>query len=456
MRKRQLAAVVRTDSPELVAELYRQRNDPKDRKGRTLLHYAAAVRRGAAEIIAALAAVGADLDAGDRNGLTALHHAARNENYAAFAALVGSGANPSLKDRRGRTPLQMLNRPGRYPHDAIARFTFGHPVMARGLLRTILPAGMVPDDADIRRIDGELVSHALSRTLRSDMILVLERKDAGPIAVIVEFQSGVDREMAERMASYRIELARTIRRNYGDLVDARGRVPFTVPVVVHTGSDAWDAVDDAESLTAPPNHPDLEIYRSPARYAVHDVQREDYSAYENNPAAAYFRLHRGDRAETLGAFEELERLLPLDKYRSLRHLLLTMTALGSEWFPEAALEGSPLMTGFAQHYDATVERANAADARANAADARANAADARANAADARIEAADARAEAAMAVQRELMADLAAERFGAETGERLKSVLDGIVDLKDLLDAKARVKASRSAEELFSYFERRH
>ena len=92
------------------------------------------------------------------------------------------------------------------------------------------------------------------------------------------------------------------------------------------------------------------------------------------------------------------------------------------------------MTGFAQHYDATVERANASDARANAS---------------------DARAEAAMAVQRELMADLAAERFDAETGERLKPVLDGIVDLEDLLDAKARVKASRSAEELFSYFERR-
>ena len=92
------------------------------------------------------------------------------------------------------------------------------------------------------------------------------------------------------------------------------------------------------------------------------------------------------------------------------------------------------MTGFAQHYDATVERANAAEARA---------------------EAADARTEVSTAAQRELMADLAAERFGAETGERLKPVLDGIVDLKDLMDAKARVKASRSAEELFSYFERR-
>ena len=72
----------------------------------------------------------------------------------------------------------MLDKPGRYPHDAIARFTFGYPVMARALLRTILPPGMVPDDADIRRVDGELVSHSLSRSLRSDMILILKRKNA--------------------------------------------------------------------------------------------------------------------------------------------------------------------------------------------------------------------------------------------------------------------------------------
>ena len=61
-----------------------------------------------------------------------------------------------------------------------------------------------------------------------------------------------------------------------------------------------------------------------------------------------------------------------------------------------------------------------------------------------------------MVAQREHLADLAAERFDAETGERLKSVLDGVVDLEELQDAKARVKASRSAGALFSYFEKRH
>ena len=435
MNGRQLADAVRTGSPESIAELFRRQNDPKDQDGQTLLHYV--IDRGdrAVEVIEALAAAGADLDAADNQGISPLHRAALDENYAAFAVLVECGANPFLPDRRGRTPLQMLNRPERYPHDAIARFTFGHPVMARGLLRTILPAGMVPDEAVIRRIDGELVSHALSRTLRSDTILVLERPDIRPVAVIVEFQSGVDREMAERMASYRTELARTIRRNHAELVGADGRIPFIVSAVVHTGTEPWNAVGDTDSLADPPEHPDLEFHRLHARYAVQDVQRTDYSRYEDNPAAAYFRLYRGDRADILRAAGELDKLLPLDKYRSLLHLLMTTAALGSRYFPEAALEGAPLMTGFAQHYDAAVERANAALERA---------------------EASDARTEASMASNRELMADLAAERFGAETGERLKSILDGIVDLEELQEAKAHVRASRTAGELFAYFDRRH
>ena len=101
-----------------------------------------------------------------------------------------------------------------------------------------------------------------------------------------------------------------------------------------------------------------------------------------------------------------------------------------------------LMTGFAQHYDAAVERALASDARANAAVERALASDARAN--------------AAVASSRELMAKLAAERFGAEAGERLKSMLDGIVDPEQFQEAVAHVAASRTAEELFAFFDKRH
>ena len=92
------------------------------------------------------------------------------------------------------------------------------------------------------------------------------------------------------------------------------------------------------------------------------------------------------------------------------------------------------MTGFAQHYDAAVERALASDARA---------------------EASDARADAAVALSRELLAKLAAERFGAEAGERLKSVLDGIVDPERFQEATAHVADSLTSDELFAFFDKR-
>ena len=57
-----------------------------------------------------------------------------------------------------------------------------------------------------------------------------------------------------------------------------------------------------------------------------------------------------------------------------------------------------------------------------------------------------------MLARREFMADPAAERFGAETGDRLKSALDAVVDHEEPLDAEVRVKASRSAQQLFSRF----
>ena len=63
--------------------------------------------------------------------------------------------------------------------------------------------------------------------------------------------------------------------------------------------------------------------------------------------------------------------------------------------------------------------------------------------------------DAAVASNRELLADLATERFDAEAGERLKSMLDGIVDPKEFQKAKAHVRTSRTAEELFAFFDKR-
>ena len=99
------------------------------------------------------------------------------------------------------------------------------------------------------------------------------------------------------------------------------------------------------------------------------------------------------------------------------------------------------MTGFAQHYDAAVERALASDARAEASDARAAES--------------DARAEGFRTSCCEFAANLVAARFGAEAGERLKTALDGIVDLDEFQKATVCVNASRTVEELFAYFDER-
>ena len=64
-----------------------------------------AARQGAREAVAALAEAGADLDATDPDGSTALALAAINGHADVVALLLESGANPNLADRTGMTPL---------------------------------------------------------------------------------------------------------------------------------------------------------------------------------------------------------------------------------------------------------------------------------------------------------------------------------------------------------------
>ena len=439
---RQLLDAVRTGSPESVADLFRRQNDPKHPDGRTLVHLA--VDLGKTATVEALAAAGADLDAADREGFSPLHHAARDAKYDAFAALVERGANPVLPDGRGCTPLRMLNRPERFPHDAMSRLVFRHPVMAKGLLRTLVPDRLAPEDAVVRMIDDELRSHELGRFPRSDVIFVVERPDARPFGVIVEFRAGVDIETAEIIAFHRAQLTMCIRANYAEYVSDDGRVPFIVTAAVYTGTDPWTAPEDADDLMGELDHPELEIYRTQQRYALHDVRRTDYSRFEDNPAAACFRLYRGDRDDVRRAAEELDRLLSRDEHRSLRRLLMTTAALGSGRFPEAALEGDPSMARFARHCDAGAVGVFAPDGGLEWAEA-----------AVARARTADAKAEESMISLRDLAVNFVAEAFDAETAERLKTLLDSIGDYDELLKAVAHVGVSNTPEKIFAFFDKR-
>ena len=446
---KQLRNAVAKDSAERVAELLRQGIDPgtRDRKGRTPLHIAVRRSGGSGRVIRALAAAGPDLDATDREGNSALHLAALRPNLIAYMTLVECGADPMLPNAEGLTPLSIMDRAVHpvTPSDAKYRFIFRHKPMGLGLLRLVLPPGMVGEDAEVTAVDGDLVSHTLSHELRSDLVLVLLREGARPVTVICEFQSGIDRDMAERMAAYRIETVRTVRRHHPELLGPDRRVPFTMGVVVHTGSGTWDAATDAAELMDPPDHPGLGIYRSPSAYSVIGVLGADLPDHPDNPAAAYFQLLRGDPELVLPAAQTLDRLLPLDKYRPLRHLLRLGVTLGvdAETYPgiKTALEGEPAMTPFAENFNRAV--AAARDAAAEAARERAEAARERAETARER-----ARADDALARERELVLDVVALRFDPEVARRVRPVLEAMDGPDAIYGVRSRAMASASAEDL--------
>src|SRR5258708_2044908 len=64
---------------------------------------ASASADGSLGVIEYLLANGADIDAADENGSTALMYAAGHKRRAAMALLLKRGADPDLKDNKGRT-----------------------------------------------------------------------------------------------------------------------------------------------------------------------------------------------------------------------------------------------------------------------------------------------------------------------------------------------------------------
>jgi len=73
----------------------------------------AAVARGDAAQVVALAREGADPDAADRAGWTGLHLAAETGDLTLARALLEAGAHPDLRSRARGTPLDVAERAGR-------------------------------------------------------------------------------------------------------------------------------------------------------------------------------------------------------------------------------------------------------------------------------------------------------------------------------------------------------
>jgi ankyrin repeat protein len=83
--------------------------DATDRFGETALHRVADLRRTegpkAARVVKLLIERGAPVDTRNRDGVTPLHQAVRARNLAVVEVLLDRGANPNATDKRGSTPL---------------------------------------------------------------------------------------------------------------------------------------------------------------------------------------------------------------------------------------------------------------------------------------------------------------------------------------------------------------
>lgn len=112
-----------------------------------------------ATAISALLDGGAELEAKDRRGRTALHYGAQNSRAAALSALVKAGANVNAEDRRGRTPLHWaaFSRSGTAKWDSPG-FTLARRCFPDSKLRGIADViETVQHQAELVRSDPEVV-----------------------------------------------------------------------------------------------------------------------------------------------------------------------------------------------------------------------------------------------------------------------------------------------------------
>lgn len=80
--------------------------------------HAALAGRGAGRISTVLLARGADVDAPDAGGHTALHHAAFHDDVGLVNAILAHGADATARNRDGKTALAIAEERG---HTAVAR-----------------------------------------------------------------------------------------------------------------------------------------------------------------------------------------------------------------------------------------------------------------------------------------------------------------------------------------------
>ena len=213
-------------------------------------------------------------------------------------------------------------------HDAAHKLYHALPEVVADLLRLAVPD--LVDDLDLstlERMSGESVDTRLL-TRVSDMVWRVRFKHgrladgARPwLLLLVEFQSTVDRRMAERAREYTAMLLEALDRN--GTVKREGGPPPVLAMVVYNGSERWAVGGEAGSVAAglaSPRVARLLAPFQPQAYRLVDAgARSAHDWPPENRVAASIRLQRSRSAgELLGRLREEMARFPGEGNEALR------------------------------------------------------------------------------------------------------------------------------------------
>ena len=270
----------------------------------------------------------------------------------------------------------------------------------------------------MRKVPAEYVSDALLKR-HGDTVWQVRFRDGRHLLVVLEFQSREDPRMALRILVYTSLLYQELFRNEAPVLDAGGRLPAVLPVVVYNGAAPWTAAGEVSDLVQPVDG-ELVPYRPSQRYHVLDERHVgDEDLPRRNLVTAVVRLERiGTPSDLVRVVEMLreglrrpgddelrrafidwirriaERLMPggghLAAEMTLEDVRMTLVERVSEWPKQWVREGRE------QGMREGIEQGRAEE--------------------------------------RALLCRQAAARFGTDTAERLSGVLAGIADPERLAE----------------------
>ncbi len=330
------------------------------------------------------------------------------------------------RDRRRIRPAPVPGDAGPMQDPNYKRL-FSFPRMVEDLLRGFLPGQWLAelDFSTLDKLPTEYVSDELLRRHGDCVWRVRRRGGWLYLLVLLEFQSTDEPRMALRILAYTSLLYQELVRN--DALDAGGRLPAVLPIMLYNGEARWRAAVEVGELIAPVG-PELAPYQPSQRYHVVDerhVGAEDLPG--TNLMAAVLGLEQsrtpGDVVRVAGLLvewlrdprdRELKRTFtdwvwrlagqftPGDAepapVRTLEGVRMTLEERLAEWPKQWFREGHE--QGVREGVEQGIERG----------------------------------IEQGLEHERALLRRLAASRFGAETAERLSGVLAGIADPEGLAE----------------------